>query len=543
MPRVIAFEGVDGAGKSTVIARVAERLRASGVAVCLPRAGKEHVSRPTRMIRELTRDRRNLDLGARSELLLYCAREAQVLEELVRPALRRGETVLVDRSLLTPVVLGRARGLSREECEAAARLAAGGLEPDLTLVFDVHPRTSRIRKRIEEVRSHASNEGGRKGLLGSAVRERVRDLYLEVAAVHGYPVFHCERAAPEVVAERVLRVVEHGPGAHVDEDDLDRVPQWKVPFGLDLDRALEALPLPVALFLGNGLVSARGLRAGASETEPALAAWSMDPADPLREAIAEREPAYALRAWNRRPLSGPDDLRVRLLARAPAACIGALKHLRDAESDALRERHVDSEPDAVLSSLTGAEDAAAASLRARAWPRGRDQARAASLAFCRGAEAWRLREEILERSPASALDSLRGIDDGRADALLERYAALAPKKVLGALSGRSDARAHALRDALFESGREVIDSVRGLDDLPSWALRERALERWPSTVAHSLLGLGADPCAQELVRRCAERARGDVHVLRRLRSLDERPAWPTWARQRAALSDGDGLDD
>src|SRR4051812_11136611 len=143
----------------------------------MPRAGKEHSSRPTRMIRQLTRDPRNYELSARAELLLYCAREAQVMSELVQPALRRGETVLVDRSFLTPVVLGIARGLSREDCEGAARLASAAIEPDLTLVFDVHPRTSRLRKRLERIRTHALGDTGRKGIAGSGFKERVRDTY------------------------------------------------------------------------------------------------------------------------------------------------------------------------------------------------------------------------------------------------------------------------------------------------------------------------------------------------------------------------------
>ena len=88
-PRVVAFEGVDGAGKSTVINIVAEHLRRQGIPVFLPRTGKEHSSRPTRMIRRLTRDRCNLALEAMPELLLYAAREAQVLGEQVRPAIAR----------------------------------------------------------------------------------------------------------------------------------------------------------------------------------------------------------------------------------------------------------------------------------------------------------------------------------------------------------------------------------------------------------------------------------------------------------------------
>ena len=94
--RVIAFEGLDGAGKSTVIAEVAAGLEARGHTVHMPRVGKEHASRPTRMIRRLARDHRNLLLCPRAELGLYCAREAQVLEEDVRPALAAGKVVLLD---------------------------------------------------------------------------------------------------------------------------------------------------------------------------------------------------------------------------------------------------------------------------------------------------------------------------------------------------------------------------------------------------------------------------------------------------------------
>jgi len=172
--RIVAFEGVDGAGKSTAIELVAQALRERGHKVFMPRNGKDHASRSVRAIREITRDRRNLALDAQTELLLYCAREAQVLAELVRPAVQRGELVLVDRSLLTAEVLGRARGLGNDSCAQVAACAAGGLGPDLTIVFDVHPRTSRLRKRLAKIRMHSDERGGRKGLAGSAFKYRVR---------------------------------------------------------------------------------------------------------------------------------------------------------------------------------------------------------------------------------------------------------------------------------------------------------------------------------------------------------------------------------
>ncbi len=551
--RLIAFEGVDGAGKSTVLKNVAEQLRARGETVFLPRVGKDHSSRPTRMIRNLTRDRRNLDLRPRPELLLYCAREAQILDEMVRPALARGETVLIDRSLLTPVVLGMARGLSRDECQRTAALAAAGLEVDLTLVYDVHPRTSRIRKRIERVRTDPDTEGGRKGLAGSAFKERVRDGYQEIARELGFPVLHAERATPDQMTARTMAVIDafasHG-GTPTDgwdgalgEGEADRTPQWMVPEGWDLERALSELPLPVALFLCNSLICARALRAAAAEQEPQLATWAMDPEDPLRERMAEAQPTLALRGLGRRPLSGDDDLRLRLLSVAPAECISALKHLSDPRSDALREQYAEQERDAVLESLVGREDEAAWKLRERCWRGAEDRARASSLGFCGSERAWQRREKLFDKSPAVGLSTLRGLNDPRANEWLERYAELAPKRVLSALGGRTDAIAHQLRQRLFETGREVIDSVRGLGDDASFALREQGLSRWPSTVAHSLLGLGEDARAGDLLGRCAALAHGDVHVLRRVQGVKERPRWPEWARTRTALLQGGGNEE
>jgi dTMP kinase len=533
--RLIAFEGVDGAGKSTALRHVADRLRKQGVQVFLPRMGKEHVSRPTRMIRQLTRDPRNFELSARAELLLYCAREAQVMNELVRPALARGETVLVDRSFLTPVVLGLARGLPQADCEAAARLASGGIEPDLTLVFDVHPRTSRLRKRLERIRTHAMGDGGRKGLAGSALKERVREGYARIAQGRGYPLFHVERATPDQLAERVVNVVRFGAAAGTGEGPLDSEPRWLVTPGSDFAQALDRLPLADALYLGDGLIATRALRARALREEPALVAFTLDAEDPLRGAACEAEPEYALAGWQGRPLSGPDDLRLQLAARAPVACARGLRGVADAASDALRARILSAAPDAVLESLAGRDDQAAWELRTQAWEACEDdEARALSLTGCASPRSQELREKLFERDPLLGLISLRGTQSEPGDAWLTRTREHAPKLVIAALAGRRDAFAYALRDALFETGREVIDSLRRLPDEPAFALRERALSRWPSTVAHSLLGLPESARTRSLYERCRALGDRDLHVLRRLVLLDEQAAQPSW-RTRALL--------
>jgi dTMP kinase len=452
------------------------------------------------------------------------------MNELVKPALARGDTVLVDRSFLTPVVLGMARGLPPAECEAAARLASAGVEPDLTLVFDVHPRTSRLRKRLERVRTHTLGEGGRKGLAGSAFKERVRDSYTHIAETRRYPLFHVERATPKQLAERVVRVVMQGQQAGTDEGPLDAEPRWLSPPGVSFMDALEALPLAEALFFGDGLIAARSLRKRGLTLEPAMAAFTLDAEDPLREACCAVEPEYALQGYAGRPLSGPDDLRVRFADKAPDACLTALRGLRDRDSDALRERFVSNHANAVLSSLAWRDDDSAWHLRERAWSEGDDEERATSLMGCTSPRSFERRAQLFEKNPLVALASLRGVRSELGDSWLMRLSEHAPKLVLGAIAGRSDDFAYALRDALFETGREVIDTIRRLPDDRAFALRERALSRWPSTVAHSLLGLPDSPRARSLHERCQTLAERDLHMQRRLILLNEQPLVPSWAR-------------
>jgi dTMP kinase len=526
-PRIIAFEGVDGAGKSTVIRRVADYLRERGQTVYLPRSGKEHDSRPTRMIRRVTRDPRNIMLSPRAELLLYCAREAQVLKESVRPALERGDTVLLDRCLLTPLVLGCfGRGLPREDCERAADLAADGLSPDLTLVFDVHPRTSRLRKRIEKVRTHRFRDRGRKGLSGSALKERVRDGYGVIAKERGYPLFHVERITPDQLAQRVIAVLQ---GGEVVESPDELVPPWMTAPDATLSDALDALPMAAGVYLSRRLRASRELRIRAHVEEPSLVAWALDREDPLREEMAQHDPEYALGGLAGRPILD-DDLRVRLAEEHPEAVLRSLKGVTSAQADELRERLADRAPGAAVESLQGREDAPAEQLRNSHWDQANAYERAASITDCPGDTAWERREELLRKHAFVGVESLKRLDPERVEPWFEQFAEQAPRAALGALIGRGDERAHAWRRRLEHAGREMVDSLRGLDDPAAWDLREKFCERWPSTVAHSLLGLPKSPRKEALASRCAEFGRGDVHVLRRLTQLDEYSMWPDWAK-------------
>ncbi len=133
--RLIVFEGAEGAGKSTQVARLAERLRAGGVRVLEVREpggttlGDE--------IRRLLLDPAG-DVAERAEALLFMASRAQLVSRVIRPALEEGTTVIADRFFLSTYAYQIAgRGLPEEDVRRANALATGGLVPDLTILLSL----------------------------------------------------------------------------------------------------------------------------------------------------------------------------------------------------------------------------------------------------------------------------------------------------------------------------------------------------------------------------------------------------------------------
>lgn len=546
IPSVIAFEGVDGAGKSTVIAKVAAALRERGLVVHLPRSGKEHDSRPTKMIRRLTRDPRNLALAGIPEFLLYCARELQILQEEVKPALARQEIVLLDRTLLTPQVMAiYGRQLPEATVHAVLEALPKEFGPELTMVFEVHPRTSRIRKRIAKIREQGPRDPGRKGLSGSAFKERVRAGYIETAAREDYPRFCVEAMTPDELASAVLACI----GGQQDETARRRgvgdAPRWQVDPEQSLSSALAGLEEKdpaMALYFSRGLISERARRARWIEREPELVTWSLDPADPLFDQALELRPKIALSNLAYRPWEGDQDPRRVWARREPAAVALALRGVAGPEAQALLEELLEFAPGAVIEALGGREDAKAQALRNAGWKQADIFERANSLMGCVRPRNQRRRAKIAKLWPHLAIASLRGVAPEIADPLLQAGLEKAPKAVLNALVGRDDAEAFALRAKLAGTGREVIDSIRGLDAPASWGLREEFLDQWPSTVAWSLWGLPASKRRDEMLERCKQKAPGDLHMMRRSALFEQVNELPEWALpRRGQLWFGDAL--
>ncbi len=142
----ITFEGMDGSGKSTQMRRLAARLRDMGRTVI---ETVEPGGPPIAMkIRRILLDSANQELSASAELLLYFASRAQNVDEVIRPALDRGEIVISDRFTDSSLVYqGYGRGLGADAVRALERVACRGLKPDLTILVDVDAEASLARAR------------------------------------------------------------------------------------------------------------------------------------------------------------------------------------------------------------------------------------------------------------------------------------------------------------------------------------------------------------------------------------------------------------
>lgn len=140
----ITFEGMDGSGKTTQIRRLAERLRALGRTVL--ETAEPGGTAVGKKIRRILLDADNQEISPTAELLLYFASRAQNVDQLILPALRRGEVVLADRFTDSSLAYqGCGRNLGTDTVIALDRVACRGLKPDLTVLVDVDVETSLAR--------------------------------------------------------------------------------------------------------------------------------------------------------------------------------------------------------------------------------------------------------------------------------------------------------------------------------------------------------------------------------------------------------------
>lgn len=203
--RFVTLEGPDGSGKSTQAVRLADRLQATGQTVLLTREpGGTGAGESIRDLLQHTPSQQSLCPEA--ETLLFAASRAQLVHEVIRPALTEGAWVICDRFAdSTTVYQGAGRGMPLAELEALRRLATRELEPDLTLLVDVPVQTGRAR--LAQRNGAVAPAYDRMEAESIAFHERVRDGYLELArrCPNRIRVVDGGRA-PDAVADEVWRI-------------------------------------------------------------------------------------------------------------------------------------------------------------------------------------------------------------------------------------------------------------------------------------------------------------------------------------------------
>jgi dTMP kinase len=201
----LSFEGIDGSGKSTQARLLADRLRAAGHAVTLTRepGGSPGAEEIRRLVLEGAVDR----WSAETEILLFTAARRDHLEKTIRPALQRGEIVITDRFAdSTRIFQGITRGDLTETVDRLHALMIG-VEPDLTLLFDLDPATGLARATARAGKELRFED------MGLGFQSKARAGFLALAKKHGrFRVIDAE-GAPETVAARTWAAVSpHLPG-------------------------------------------------------------------------------------------------------------------------------------------------------------------------------------------------------------------------------------------------------------------------------------------------------------------------------------------
>jgi dTMP kinase len=153
----ISFEGLDGCGKTTQAAMLAAALELEGRTVVRVR---EPGGTPIgERIRELLLDGDSV-IGGAAEALLYAAARAQLVDQVILPALARGEVVVADRFIDSSLAYqGVARGLGLEQVLQANELATGGLMPDITLLLELPPELASARRGDTPDRIESESDG------------------------------------------------------------------------------------------------------------------------------------------------------------------------------------------------------------------------------------------------------------------------------------------------------------------------------------------------------------------------------------------------
>jgi dTMP kinase len=203
-----SFEGPDGAGKTTMIAKIETFLREKGFAVLSTR--EPGGVRIAEAIRSIILNPDHTEMDGRTEALLYAAARRQHLLEKIIPAVEAGNIVLCDRFVDSSLVYqGFARGLGVDEVLQINQFAIDGYFPSLTIYFDVDPKIG-----LERIQKNKQREVNRLDMESLSFHYKVREGYLKLAERFSERIVTIDASKPvdEVFAMTVTAVMKRIEG-------------------------------------------------------------------------------------------------------------------------------------------------------------------------------------------------------------------------------------------------------------------------------------------------------------------------------------------
>lgn len=200
----ITFEGGEGAGKSTAIKKIVKKLETEGKEIVLTREpGGTPIGEE---IRSIILNKKNTDMDVRTEALLYAASRRQHIIQKIIPSLKQGKIVLCDRFLDSSLAYqGYARGIGIEKVYEMNLFATEGVEPDLTLFFDLDPEEG-----LRRIAANSQREVNRLDVETLSFHQKVREGFLSLAKKfpHRFIVIDASQK-PDEVFTRAYKEIEN----------------------------------------------------------------------------------------------------------------------------------------------------------------------------------------------------------------------------------------------------------------------------------------------------------------------------------------------
>lgn len=202
--RLITFEGIDGSGKTAQITRLTDLLQALGIHVLVLR---EPGGTPIgEAIRKILLDRKHMEMCSETEMLLFSAARAQLVRQVILPALAEGTWIICDRFFdSTLAYQGYGRGMDLDSIRWLNRLAVGSCLPDISFVLDLPVELAVARLAGRQEKADRLDQESR------AFMERAREGYHHLAAAEPDRLVVVDASQPEeILAKQIHNVLREG---------------------------------------------------------------------------------------------------------------------------------------------------------------------------------------------------------------------------------------------------------------------------------------------------------------------------------------------